>query len=663
MAVDSAPSSFLQRRATFLAGAAIAVAAALAYANSFFGPFIFDDFLSIPQNPTLHSLTAALTPPGGGVTVTGRPVLNLSFALNWLVSGDAVWSYHWLNLAIHVAAGLALFGVVRRTAALAASRAGGRAEETGLALAVALLWTVHPLQTESVTYIVQRAESLAGLWYLLTLYAFLRSLEGRRTRVWQAVAVGSCLLGMGTKEVMVTAPVVVWLHDRTFVAGSFREAWRRRRGFYLALAATWLPLAVLVFAAANRGGSAGFSAGLGFGAYVATQFGAVVHYLRLAVWPTPLIIDYGAQRVGGVAEVVGWSAVVGVLGGGTLVALWRRRAAGFLGAAFFLILAPTSLVPIVRQTMAEHRMYLPLAAVVAAAVWVGRRWLGRWSWLAFGPAVLVLAVMTFARNFDYRSSEAIWRDTVQKRPENPYAHNNYGNLLAQAGRLEEALTHYESAMQLAPAQAEGFFNAGKALVALGRVEEGAARYAEAVRLRPGDGEARRALALAQARAGQVESALAQLEEARRLAPQRVELESDFGDVLRMAGRPAEAVTHYEAALRLRADDVRALRGLGDALRELERLPEALHALERAVVVAPERPEVRNDLGLTLLLADRPAEAVVQFEAALQLNPDLAEVHMNLALVLANMGRMQQAAAHYEAARRLGLAVPPMDFGQ
>ena len=204
-----------------VAGGLLVVAALAVYANSVSGPFIFDDVLSIPQNPTIRHFGSALFPPGGGLTVSGRPLLNLSFALNHALSGDGVGSYHALNLLIHVLAGLVLFGIVRRTLVRMESEGhaatgwggpapvliGGRprreppdggaagcglraegpakagdpappAQSTLLAFAAAMLWTLHPLQTESVTYVVQRSESLMGLCYLLTLYCFIRGAEG-----------------------------------------------------------------------------------------------------------------------------------------------------------------------------------------------------------------------------------------------------------------------------------------------------------------------------------------------------------------------------------------------------------------------------------------------------------------------------------------------------
>ena len=164
-----------------------------------------------------------------GATVGGRPLLHVSLALNHALSGPAVWSYHAANLVIHVLAALALFGVARRTL----QRTPLAPQAFPAAWFTALLWTLHPLQTESVTYVVQRAESLCGLLYLAALYGFIRgsgSGSDRRGRAWLAASVAAAWLGAATKEVMATAPLLILLHDRAFVAGSFRAAWRARRG-------------------------------------------------------------------------------------------------------------------------------------------------------------------------------------------------------------------------------------------------------------------------------------------------------------------------------------------------------------------------------------------------------------------------------------------------
>src|SRR6266850_6914087 len=228
----------------WLAPLLLVCAALLAYQNSFTGPFIFDDPLSIQDNPTIQHLWPiwqVLSPPHrGGLTVEGRPLINLSLAVNYALGGLDVWGYHAVNLTIHVLAGLTMLGVVRRTLLQPRFRGRFGAAANELALAVAVLWTVHPLQTESVTYIVQRAESFMGLFYLLTLYCFIRGAESPQPRRWYALCVSACALGMASKEVMASAPLMVLLYDRAFVSGSFQEAWRRRWRLFLALAATWV---------------------------------------------------------------------------------------------------------------------------------------------------------------------------------------------------------------------------------------------------------------------------------------------------------------------------------------------------------------------------------------------------------------------------------------
>ncbi len=301
------------------AAGVIAAAAIAAYSQTFSVPFHFDDQFAIAENATIRHWSTALWPPPN-TTASGRPMLNLSLALNYALSGQAVWSYHALNLVIHVLAGLTLFAVVRRTLApQVAAPAAAR-----IAFAAALLWSLHPLQTEAVTYLVQRAESMMGLFYLLTLYCYLRAAAARSAgrRVWGALAIGSCLLGMATKEVMVSAPLIVLFYDRTFLAGSFREAVRRRGWLLAGLAATWTLLPFLVLATQGRSGTSGFGSGISFARYGLTQFPAIGHYLRLSFWPHPLVFDYGTRWVAGLAAVWPSALIVSGLIGATA---WAGR--------------------------------------------------------------------------------------------------------------------------------------------------------------------------------------------------------------------------------------------------------------------------------------------------------------------------------------------------
>src|SRR5579863_6778368 len=274
----------------------LATTSALVYANSLFVPFIFDDTGCIVENQTIRSLanlSHVLSPPGNGYTVQGRPLVNLTFALNYAWSGLDVWSWHVVNITIHCLAGICLFGISRRTLLSANVSKPERQRATPLAFAIALLWTLHPLQTESVTYVVQRTESLTGLLLLVTLYCSIRAWRCSSRTGWSVAAIAACCLGMASKEVMVAAPLLVVLFDWTFSGSSLRELIQGRRWFYASLAGSLIILAMLVIASGRRGGSAGFGLGVSIWEYARTQFGFIMHYLRLAFLPHPLILDYG----------------------------------------------------------------------------------------------------------------------------------------------------------------------------------------------------------------------------------------------------------------------------------------------------------------------------------------------------------------------------------
>ena len=498
-----------------LAGCLIIFAAALAYRNSFSGPLVGDDVESIAENPTIRNLKSpgsALSPPSGeGQTVGGRPLLNLSFALNYAVGGTAVRGYHATNLLIHILAGLVLFGIVRRT--LDRRTEPGALPPSSVALAVALAWTLHPLQTGAVTYVVQRAESLMGLFYLLTLYGFIRyaaeapasATPGTKPKPgsagWAVLSVLACLLGMATKEVMVSAPVIVLLYDAAFVSGTIRRAWHRHPWLYGGLAASWLVLIGLVLVTGTRGHSMGFGAGVGWGDFILTQFPAVLLYLRLAVWPHPLIFHYGAEWIRNPWSVLPAATLVAALLAGTFWLWWRRPRWGFLGVWFWAILAPTSLVPGIHETMTEHRMYLALIPLLVAGAFgaeAASRWLARklapapaaaaWHRRLFLAGTVGLAAgyaaITFCRNETYRSDLALWNDTVAKRPNNAHARNALGQALATRGPIAEAAGEFAEAIRLDPAQPDARVNLANILLRQGGVEEAMAQYRQALRLDP-----------------------------------------------------------------------------------------------------------------------------------------------------------------------------------
>ena len=564
----------------WLAMTCLVAGVVLAYWNSLRTPFLFDDTGAIVNNPTIRRLWSldAFTPPADGSTTTGRPLVNFSYALNYAVSGERVWSYHALNIALHALAALTLFGLVRLTlsrvegrtlATLSPLERGARqggvcSAPTPLAFAIAALWALHPLQTETVVCIAQRTELLSGLFYLLTLYGFVRGTEASAAkRRWLALSVAACLAGMATKEVMVTAPLLVLLYDRTFIAKAFSAAWHARRGYYLALAATWLLLlALLARAGGARGASAGFGLGVSWWNYLLTQCDALTLYLKLAVCPHPLVLDYGTAVAQSLAEVWRQGLIVLALLATTVWALVRKPVLGFAGAWFFVILAPSSsFVPLVTQTIAEHRMYLPLAAVLAALVLAAHRWLGS------RPALALLAVValacggaTFARNRDYASALVLWQDNVAHRP-HARVLTALGVELVHAGRAREALPLFERALVLDPTHLSAQRNRALALLQLGRADEAAAIFAALPGREPGEAEEYFAMGNAFAREQKFPEAAAAYTRTLTLVPDHAAAHANLGNIRLLQGRVREAIAEYETVLRLHPDDARARENL------------------------------------------------------------------------------------------------------
>jgi protein O-mannosyl-transferase len=423
-----------------------------------------------------------------------------------------------------------------------------------LALAVAVLWSLHPVQTEAVTYISQRSESLMGLCYLLTFYCLIRGATSQRPGAWYGLAVVVCLLGTASKEVMVSAPLMVLLYDRTFLAGSFRKALRQRWPLYSGLAACWCVLACLMVSSDVRHRGIGFEGSFTGWTYALTECRVVVEYLRLAIWPHPLVFDYGLTWI--IREplpAAPYAGILVVLLGATWVALRHWPKGGFLGCWFFVILVPTSsIVPVEFQPMAESRMYLPLAGMVIMGVFGVYAAVGRRSAAIFLVLAIVLGWLATQRNADYRSELSIWSDTVTRCPDNYRARNNLADVLVHLGRDREAIGHCEAALRLNPRYAAAHNTLGNALANTGRPTEAIIHYEEALRLEPGFVEAHNNLGnVLSTIPGRLPEAVAHFEMALRIRPNFAAIHFNLGNaLLDLPGRRQEARAHFQAALRL-----------------------------------------------------------------------------------------------------------------
>lgn len=576
----------------------------LAYSNSFVAPFTLDDIYSISLNPVIQDLRNYL-PGGSGYHHNPRRLIGyFTFAVNYRWGQDAVFGYHLVNLIIHLATALLLYALVRltfRTPFLAGSRLAPQA--TTVALLAALFFVVHPVQTQAVTYIVQRLTSLCTFFYLLSLLLYvwgrlrMEGMKGvtasagkgkkqppapspRPPLFWLpfAGAFLAALLAMFTKEIAFTLPFSVALYEACF----FRGAWKSRLACLAPLLLTLpiIPVAVLMAGgepALHDPAESGLlraQSALPRHDYLLTQIRGIVTYLRLLALPVNQNLDYDYPvYTTFFTPPVFFSFLL--LAGLVTVAIWLFRKSALDQAAaspqppapelrliafgifwFFITLSVESGVIPITDLVAEHRLYLPSIGIALGAStlcllaqektlhWLG----GRLPLLLAAGFVIVLAATTWQRNQVWQDNLTLWGDVVQKSPGKARAWYNFGCYLSDANRQEESVRALSRAVELNPKYAQAWHNLGRAYLLLRKSEAAIVSLKAAVRLDPLMDNAILNLAVALNSSMLYDETVPLLEQTRRRAPNWPELHLHLG--LAYAGLGDNAASQRElAALR------------------------------------------------------------------------------------------------------------------
>lgn len=664
---SEARTTLPEPRSLWWAPPILVVAAVIAYWNSFAGVFLFDDIQNIVNNTDIRSLT----PLSDLLKSSRRPLVTLTFALNYAWTGPEPWSYHLVNLAIHILAGLTLFGLVRRTIELPRFRHRFADSAPYIALTVALLWLVHPLQTQSVTYIVQRGEALMGLCYLLTLYCVLRgSTAHRLATLWYAAAIIACAAGMFSKAVMITAPVATLLFDRLVIAPDSRPPLRKRWPLYAGLAATWLLLLTLkipqgVLNPAHRGpATVGFAfKGVSPIEYALSQPAVILHYLGITLWPANLCLDYRWDVADSLPTILGPSVLLLTLLAATIYALWKYPPIGFIAAFFFIVLAPTSSFIPIRDLAFEHRMYLPLASVILLLTLAGWRFLQACQSQAqvaptlprTGAAIAVAAiaigatVRTLDRNRDYHDEIRMWLDVAKQSPQNYRAHQVLGAAFGERREYDKSIRHSLESLRLNPNQARAHDALGVAYKNLGRFDEALQHLHEALRIDPKYYQTHFNLANLYAQLDRMSKARQYFESGFALKPKYALGHNNYGMALAREGRLEEAREHFETALRIDPYFAAAHSNLGNALASQGHRDQAAAAYRRALQLDPTFCDAHNNLGCLLLEDGDYSAAQNCFREAIRLRPDKYDAYRNLGITYLRSGKPRDAISYFEAA--------------
>ncbi|MEO8605692.1 MAG: tetratricopeptide repeat protein [bacterium] len=557
--------------------AGVVLVGALLFANSFAVPFLFDDYFEITKNASVQVLQPLHT-----YFTRLRGLTALTFALNVRWGGAEPGSFHLVNVAIHLLNALLVYVLVLVTLRLPTFAGRYRERAPMLAGLVALVFVAHPLQTMAVSYIVQRAESLAATFYLLTVLAFVAAatrVEPAQRAAALVVAGVSGLLGVLCKETVASAPLAVALYWVCFLSGGVRLSWRRG-----ALAAGLLAVPLVVGLVLARQyllpeaidpsvprswlfiPSAGFGAGISAWDYFLTQFGVVLWYLKLFILPTGQVFDYGWPLVDGLwrADVVlPLLALLAIAATGVL-AFRRYALASFCIGWCFLTLAPTSSFVPLRDAAFEQRMYLPIVALAWLLVVGGYdvcvRLASRFHWrlddVRRGALALLLVwvaglgVATVVRNSVFADSLRLAQDTAAKVPRHWRAFSQLGDAFLDRKRVDEAIAAYETSLQLNPGQGAARVSLGSQYVQRKQYDDAARVLEPAAAMQEESVVAAAALQLAsvyQAR-GDLPSAEQALLRAGRIRPQWGVVNRQLAALYSRQKRWAEAAQRYQKAI-------------------------------------------------------------------------------------------------------------------
>ncbi len=609
----------------------LAILIGLIYGPAVNTPFIFDDVNAIVQNDSITSLwpmigwvrPGPLNPPFE-LPTTARPLVNASFAVNYYFGGLDPTGYHVVNLVLHFFTAMLLWGITKRTLRLPYFHGEFEQSAGWLALGVAMLWALHPLQTEAVIYATQRTVLLMAFFYLATLYCSLRywaasgqlattgdreepavppHRQSRSRAIWLMLAVIACLAGMASKEVMVSAPLIVLLFERTFISGSLASSLRRSWPLYIGLTSTWLLLLSLNINAPHSD-AAGFNVGVPAFAWWLTQSKVIWMYLKLVVWPWPLLIHYQFPYFTSISQA--WPYVVPLFlwGAATLVLLWRNLPSAFLSTWLFAILSPTLVIPIVTEMAAERRMYLALVAPVVIIVVGGYRLVTALArqraedpnsaanyctpLVMIGvPTILItvaFCLISAKRLAAYDNELNLWLEVLQAHPNDAMAHQSIGAYLERTGDDAAAAEQYREVIRLDPHSVYAHYSLGLLLKKHGAYDEAVMHIAEAA----------------------------------RILPRSASIRNNLGVTLYVAGHNDQAIEVFQSTIKMEPTYSTAYRNLGKALQKAGRYQESIEPFETTLRLDPKAIAVYGDLASSFIHLNQHPQAIAMFKKGLEL---------------------------------------------
>lgn len=610
-----------------------------------FGFVDFDDNSYIYENPIVQK---GLTFPGILWAFTHvwasnwHPLTWISHMLDCQFYGLNAGGHHLTNVLLHTATVILLFLTLRRMTGCLWRSAF-----------VAAVFAIHPLRVESVAWLAERKDVLSGLFFMLTLGAYVRYARSPRSPARYGLVILMFALGLMCKPMLVTLPFVLMLLDywplnRLQINPGTEPIFRLgRRQIPRRLLLEKLPLlglavascAITIFAQTRVITSSG---NLSLVMRLENAFISYVAYMDQMFWPSGLAVLYPLTP-GGVRVAEAALALVVLAGISTGVIVLRRRDPYLLtGWLWYLVM----LVPVIGilqvgvQARADRYTYLPQIGLYLLLTWAAADLCARWRYgraaLGGGAAIILVALIFCARTqtIYWRNSATLWTHTLACTSDNFMAHYGLGHALFDQGKVEEAIAQYQAALEINPDYAEACNNLGNALLQEGKVDEAIAHLQRALQINPDYAEACNNLGNALLQQGKVDEAIAQLQRSLQINPDDASAHDILGNALLQKGNANEAIAQYQVALQINPHYAEAHFNLGNAQLRQGNVAEAIREYQKALQIKPDFADAHNNLGTALLQQGNAAEAITEYRKALQIKPDKVGVQNNLAWLLA-----------------------------
>jgi len=630
------------------------------YSNTFDGAFQLDDETSITTNEHIQRLESIGTiwrhwP--------ARFLTYLSLAVNYHIGKEEVFGYHVVNLALHLAATLLVFwfvGLLFRTPLLRSHVPApfGRL----YAFLTALLFVAHPLQTQGVTYICQRAVSLASVFYLLTLCAYIRSRLVERGEEeglwlgWSVLSWLSCFIAMFTKEWVLTLPFMVWALERSFISPGAKTPWKRLAPYFgitLVLPLTMALTRTVDFVHMRKANEP--IPNMTWWEYLVTQFRVMFTYLRLLCFPVKQMLDYDYPLYKTIFSGATFLSLMGLIGIGWAAVRQRLRQplVTFGALWFFLTIFPESGMIPIRDLIFEHRLYLPMLGFAMAVVGVSFLFLGKTDWRRPTVFVLVLGlafcILTYRRNFVWKSQMAMWEDVAQKAPGKARAYKGIGFEYEKKGQMDKALEVYQKAIELHPTYDEVYYNMANIYIEQKKLDLAMAMYDRAIEIKPNYAMAFHNRALLYAMLKENDKAIENLNQAITLQPDYTLAYRNRGYYHVLNDAFESAIPDYSMALKLDPDYSTVYSERGAAYAKLGDFERAIPDYMNALRLNMRTPQIYSNLGYALYRTGKPQEALRHLTTAIQMDPNFVNAVHNRAQIYAAAKEYKRALGDFNRA--------------